>query len=151
MRKIELQIPYIAYPVGQYMKGAVEWGKLVAQALLEAEPDIGQDRHRYLFLASGSSGSILASCVAAQLPYPPDTWYVKKPEEQKHGRGAPIIMDGYRVIWIDDFVGTGETFWRCHKELRSFGVSLYGVITRDFPQSILDVIDIELFIDTYTL
>jgi hypothetical protein len=73
-----------------------------------------------ILLSSGSSGAAIASGILALAPRERRLghWYIRKPHESYHRRVSAGVQPTFRSItcFVDDFISTGETLKRVHKE-----------------------------------
>lgn len=74
----------------------------------------------------GSSGAIIAGILSYLIPNS-IIQHVKKPGEHSHSTGRYVKRENTYNIFVDDFIGTGETFYRVQEEMKKYNIVLDAV------------------------
>lgn len=111
----------IGYPVGRYMKDAIDFvDNVIEKIQTEKLFPTGKE---YILWCRGSSGSILAALLASKIvPLPVIIRHVKKPMEDSHSHNKFSTSSNQYNIIIDDFVASGETVRSIALEMAKAGV-----------------------------
>lgn len=75
-------------------------------------------KHRVLLFCRGSSGAIIGGLFAAKLLGDTQIIYVRKRGENRHGAQNFLLQNNDLVVFVDDFVCTGETMRAMYKDIQ---------------------------------
>jgi adenine/guanine phosphoribosyltransferase-like PRPP-binding protein len=116
------EISGAGYPVGTDMSGVYRIVNAMYNELIEIYKDTNQSIR---FLCRGSSGAILAGCVAYLFEknnyIDCRVLHIKKPGEISHQEHI-YIREKDKLIIIDDFITSGNTVNAIHAELLKYSV-----------------------------
>lgn len=114
----DADIGCMMHPVGSYMLHNLPLALVMAQNITEHLEDFCISFSDVCLVAQGSSGCIIAALIAAQLPGSM-IWDIKKPGQSSHSHHLECVPaeDKY-MIFVDDFVSSGKTLYRCYNELK---------------------------------
>lgn len=73
---------------------------------------------RVMLFCRGSSGAYIAALFAAKLLADTEIIYVRKEGEQRHGTENFVLRDTDLIVFVDDFVCTGETMRALYKDIQ---------------------------------
>lgn len=107
----------VGYPTGDDMHGLQQVVNVMFDELNQLYDK--EKNYHYTFVCRGSSGAILAGCVALMFKnqgYRCSIVHIKKPGENSHQEYLAFGSDN-RLIMIDDFITTGKTVNAIHNAL----------------------------------
>lgn len=114
-------IGFMMHPVGSHMSHNMPLALVMAQNVIEHLEDFSIAFSDVCFVAQGSSGCIIAALIASQMPGSM-IWDIKKPGQSSHSHHVRCIPDKDKyMIFVDDFISSGKTLYRCYGELKKQG------------------------------
>ena len=135
----------LTYPVMKDMTGQAERSKMLLESIEKIK-----GKKPIMLVCIGTSGLVPCSIMSALGGYP--ILYLRKENEYSHSSSPLVtpsdmeishIRDNYDLVWVDDFISSGETFRGVLRRLKSknlklFAIAFTGTCTLTESQNIID-------------